>query len=147
MRIKDDDPYRQWVYSIKGAALDAAMLASIPPSQWTECGYAASVSSTRFMEYKGWPMKAFEGRLSLEINANGNPEYRWLASWSREAYGPNRNPVDPRIMEDNTNGPDAATCLARLWLLAVENMNREVRRPDWEIHFRTYMKPVSCPTS
>jgi hypothetical protein len=137
MRIPDDDPYRAWVYSLKGALLDAAMLASIPVAQWPAVMLPLNLA---FMDFPGWPMLAGQGCLILEINCGSDPEFRWLTRWCR--YG------DPQkhATATDANGPDASTCLARLWLLTVETLNREVRRPDWEIHFRTYMRPV-CPTN
>ena len=45
-------------------------------------------------------------------------------------------------MSDNANGPDAATAIARLWLLAVENMRRETDRAEqWANHLGRYMRP------
>ncbi len=146
MAIKDDDPYRLWVYSLKGEALMGTMLCSVPPDQWKTCGYSSEGIGT-FMEYAGWPLKMAQGCLSLNRMSGGNPDYKWHASISREVFGPLGSADDPSVMRESADGPDAVTCLSRLWLLVVENISREARANFWEIHFRKFMRHVACHSS
>lgn len=131
--MRSNDPYRLWVYSLQGAALDAAVMASIPVSQWS--GIVLPLD-TKFMEFAGWPMLPKQGFLTLSHNPGGNPARLWSAAWEWH---------HDRVHVDHAQGPSAAMCLARLWLLTVETVNREDRGKDDDNHFRTYMRPVSPP--
>ena len=140
--IQSEDPYRAWVYSLKGATLDAAIAMSVPPSQWD----ALKQGLVKFLNYEGWPLKLYQGTITLARTSAGNLEHRFEVAWYREAFGPTGNPVDPKIMSDHANGPDIDTALARLWLLAVENMRREMdQAAQWTNHMRTYMRPIAFP--
>src|SRR5207248_2773695 len=56
LSIPSEDPYRAWVYSLKGVVFDSAIVLSLPPSRWDALKQGLGVE---FLNFQGWPLKMY----------------------------------------------------------------------------------------